>query len=380
MPKNVKLSLLIVLSILMLALAFGAGCVINLNTRVAGLDTNLLNQVWGILSQKYVTPDNVTSVKLNQGAARGMLESLNDPYSAYLNPEAYKLQQSDSAGSFEGIGAQVGLNADRQIIITAPMEGSPAEKAGIKAGDIILGVNGKSIAGLSITETVLLIRGPAGTSVKLQVLHEGADLPVEIEIVRAAITTPSVKYEIRGDILYIKINSFNEQTNKELETVLETVDLKKSTGIVLDLRGNPGGLVTTVVDVASHFLKDGVILTLRDNQGKTDSISVHPNGIYTELPMVVLVDHYSASGSEVLSGALKDYQRAVIAGTVTYGKGSYDSFFQLQDGSAIYLTIGRWLTPLGKEIEGNGITPDYTLTQTGEDGIQWAIDFLKKAK
>jgi carboxyl-terminal processing protease len=381
MPKSVKTSLVIVLSVLLLSLAFGAGCVINLNRQVAGLDTQLLNQAWAVLSQKYVVPDNVTPVKLNQGAIRGMLESLNDPYSAYLNPEAYKLEQSDSAGSFEGIGAQVGLNADRQIIIIAPMESSPAEKAGIKAGDIILSVNGKSIAGLSITETVLLIRGPAGTSVKLQVLHEGAEAPVEIEIVRAAITTPSVKYEMRGDILYLKINSFNEQTNNELEKALETVDLKSANGIVLDLRDNPGGLVSTVVDVASHFIPENkVVLTLRDNEGKTESISTKSKGIYTELPMVVLVNKYSASGSEVLSGALKDYQRAVVAGTVTFGKGSYDSFFQLQDGSAIYLTIGRWLTPQGHEIEGNGITPDYTLTQTGEDGILWAIDYLKKVK
>jgi carboxyl-terminal processing protease len=380
MPNSVKISLIIVLSVLLLSLAFGVGCVINLNKPVGGLDNTLLNEAWAIISQKYVVPDNVTPVKLNQGAVRGMLDSLNDPYSAYLDPEAYKIQQSDSAGSFEGIGAQVGLNADRQIIIIAPMENSPAEKAGIKTGDIILAVNGDSIAGLSITETVLLIRGPAGTSVKLQVLHEGEDTPVEIEIVRAAITTASVKYEIRGDVLYIRINSFNERTNTELETVLESVNLNNASGIVLDLRDNPGGLVTTVVDVASHFLKDGVILTLRDNQGKTESISVHPNGIYTELPMVVLVNKYSASGSEVLSGALQDYQRATIAGAVTYGKGSYDQFFQLQDGSAIYLTVGRWLTPLGNLIEGNGITPDFILTQTGEDEIQWAIDFLKKAR
>jgi carboxyl-terminal processing protease len=380
MPKRVKISLAILLSVLLLSLAFGAGCIININQPVVGLDSSLLNQAWGIISQKYVTPDNVTSTMLNQGAVRGMLQSLDDPYSAYLNPQDYQLEQSSTAGSFEGIGAQVAVNKDKQIIIAAPIENSPAAKAGIKAGDIILAVNGKSIAGLSLTEVVLLIRGPAGTKVKLEILHEGSETPEEIEIIRAAITTPSVKYEMRGDILYLRINSFNEQTNGELQTALEAVDLKNTTGIILDLRDNPGGLVTTVVNVASHFIKEGVIITLRDNQGKTDSISTNPNGIYIELPMVVLVNQYSASGSEVLSGALQDYKRATIAGTVTFGKGSYDQFFQLQDGSAIYLTIGRWLTPSGKEIEGNGITPDYTLTQTGEDEILWAIDFLKKAK
>ena len=379
MPKSVKISLVVVLSILVLSLAFGAGCVINLNAPAGGPDTSLLNQAWGVISQKYVNPDNVSSTLLNEGAVRGMLESLNDPYSAYLDPQAYKLEQSDQAGGFEGIGAQVGLNKDGQIIIIAPIDNSPAAKAGIKTGDIILAVNDKSISGLSLTETVLLIRGPAGTTVKLQILHEGSDTPVDIEIVRAPITTSSVSYEMRGNILYLKISSFNEQTNSELETALEAVDLKNTTGIILDLRDNPGGLVTSVVDVASHFIKEGVIITLRDNQGNTESISTNPNGIFTDLPMVVLVNQYSASGSEVLSGALKDYKRATIAGTVTYGKGSYDSFFQLQDGSAIYLTIGRWLTPNGTEIEGNGITPDYTLTQTGEDGIVWAINFLNNA-
>jgi carboxyl-terminal processing protease len=380
MPKSVKISLVVVLSILLLTLAFGAGCVINLNRPVAGLDTTLLNQAWSILKTNYVVPDNVTSTMLNQGAVRGMLQSLDDPYSAYLNPEAYKLEQSDSAGSFEGIGAQVAVNKDKQIIIAAPMENSPAEKAGIKTGDIILAVDGKSIAGLSLTETVMLIRGPAGTTVKITILHEGSDTPVELEIVRASITSPTVKYEMRGDILYLKISSFNERTDDELKAAFDAIDLNQTTGIVIDLRDNPGGLVTTVVNVASHFIKDGVIITLRDNEGKTESISAQPNGVFTELPMVVLVNQYSASGSEVLSGALQDYKRATIAGTVTFGKGSYDSFFQLTDGSAIYLTIGRWLTPNGKEIEGNGITPDYTLTQTDEDGIQWAIDFLKKEK
>ena len=157
-------------------------------------------------------------------------------------------------------------------------------------------------------------------------------------------------------------------------------NLSNSTGIILDLRDNPGGLVSDVVDVASHFIRAGVIVTLVDNKGDIFSQSVHPNGVFTDLPMVVLVNQYTASGSEVVSGALQDYHRATIAGNTTLGKGSYDSFFQLSDGSAIYLTIGRWLTPDGREIEGKGITPDYVLTQTGEQEIQWAIDFLNKAQ
>jgi carboxyl-terminal processing protease len=223
-----------------------------------------------------------------------------------------------------------------------------------------------------------LIRGPAGTPVKLHILHEGETTPVVLTIVRAKIDSTSVKYSLKENYAYIRISSFNERTNTELETALQALDLKSIGGIILDLRDNPGGLVTTVVGVASHFIKEGVIITLRDNEGKTTSESAKPAGVFTELPMVVLVNQYSASGSEVLSGALQDYKRATIAGTVTLGKGSYDSFFSLSDGSAIYLTIGRWLTPNGREIEGKGITPDYILTETGDNAIQWAVDFLKK--
>jgi carboxyl-terminal processing protease len=382
MPKNVKISLIVVTSILLLSLAFSAGCVINLGTSspVQGLDTNLISQAWSIISSKYVEPSKADPASMNEGAIRGILQSLNDPYSAYLSPNDYKLEQSNFQGSFEGIGAQVALNKENQVIIVAPIENSPAAKAGIKTGDVILEVDGKSTKGLSLTEVVLMIRGKAGTAVKLTILHTGEITPVVISVIRAQINAPSVTSSMKGNAAYIRISSFDQRTNTELQTALQSLDLKNSIGIIIDLRDNPGGLVTTVVDVASHFIKEGTIITLRDNQGKTTSQSANPNGIFTELPMVVLVNQYSASGSEVLSGALQDYKRATIAGVTTLGKGSYDSFFTLSDGSAIYLTIGRWLTPFGREIEGKGITPDVVLTQTGDDEIQWAVEFLNKPK
>jgi carboxyl-terminal processing protease len=309
-----------------------------------------------------------------------MVQALDDPYSAYLSSDEYKVVQSGLRGTFAGIGAQVGLNNANQPVILAPLENSPAAKAGIKTGDIILAVNGESIQGFSLTETVLLIRGPSGTTVKLLVQHQGEITPVEIDVVRAQINAPSVTYQMMGNIAYIEITNFSEDTNDELNAGLQALDLNDSNGIILDLRNNPGGLVSDVVDVASHFIKTGVIVTLVDNQGARFPQSTRPNGVFTDLPIVVLVNQFTASGSEVLSGALQDYHRATIAGNTTLGKGSYDSFFQLSDGSAIYLTIGRWLTPDGREIEGKGITPDYVLTQTGEQEIQWAIDFLNKAQ
>jgi carboxyl-terminal processing protease len=179
-----------------------------------------------------------------------------------------------------------------------------------------------------------------------------------------------------GDVAYIQITNFYEKTNDEFQAALMALNLPHAKGIIIDLRNNLGGYVTAMVDVASHFVDKGVIITLRDNQGKTQSESVNPNGVFTTLPVVVLVNQYSASASEVLSGALQDYGRATIAGVQTFGKGSYDQFFNLSDGSAIYLTVGRWLTPKGREIEGKGITPDQILTQTGDDETQWAVKYL----
>jgi len=380
MPKNFKISLIIILSVLALFFAFAVGWSAGTGTPLFSHQANarLLNQAWLTITHNYVVPSEANSTLLNQGAVMGMVEALNDPYSGYLNPDEYKLAQSSVQGTFSGIGAQVGLNGANQPIILSPFENSPAAKAGIKSGDIILAVNTKSTEGLSLTEVTLLIRGPIGTTVKLLIQHQGETTPVEIDVVRAQINAPSVNYKMMGSVAYIDITSFNENTNNELNTGLQALDLKVSTGIILDLRDNPGGLVSAVVDVASHFIKEGVIITLVDNKGDKSSESANHNGVYTDLPMVVLVNQYTASGSEVLSGALQDYRRATIAGNTTLGKGSYDSFFQLSDGSAIYLTIGRWLTPDGRVIEGKGITPDYTLTQSGDQEIQWAIDFLNK--
>ena len=223
---------------------------------------------------------------------------------------------------------------------------------------------------------MLHIRGPKGTSVRLLILHQGETEPEEIEIVRAEIELPSVYFEMRGDIAYINITYFSERTDEELSPVLESITQEAATGIILDLRSNPGGLLETVVDVASHFLKEGVVVDVVDNQGKHTSSSVKPSEITTDLPMVVLVDNYSASGSEVLAGALQDHGRATIAGTKTYGKGSVNILRQLKDGSGLYITTARWLTPNGRLIEGKGIDPDYELKE-GEDAIQWAIDYLK---
>jgi len=377
MPKNVKVWLLVMVSLLVLALVFGAGCLYTIgNTTSGGVNGALLNQAYGIIHKNYVVPEQVDDTILTQGAVKGMVQSIEDPYSYYLTPTEYELTQGNFQSSFGGIGASISTNDQNQPLIVQTFKDSPAEKAGILPQDVILAVDNVTTEGLTVDQVVSRVRGTIGTPVTLTILHENAQLPVYITITRAEINPSTVNFRKEGDIAYIQITNFYERTNIEFQAALEELDLANCKGIIIDLRNNLGGYVTSMVDVASHFIKEGTIITLRDNQGRTQTESVNPNGTFTDLPVVVLVNQYSASASEVLSGDLQDYQRAAIAGTQTLGKGSYDQFFKLEDGSAIYLTVGRWLTPNGREIEGKGITPDIVLEETGDEAVQWAVDYL----
>ena len=373
--RNIVIPILLVVS---LALSFGAGCALGLGTSPGpsqGLD--VIEQAWNIIFHDYVDKDRLSASTLSQAAIEGMIEAIDDPYTSYLNAEDYQLSLTSLEGEFGGIGAHVTVK-DGQLTIIAPIAGSPADEAGIRAGDIIVEVDGQPTAEMSLAEAVLKIRGPEGTSVRLLILHQGDTEPEEIEITRAKIELPSVRFEMRGDIAYINITHFSRRTSEELSLVLESVSQQMATGIILDLRSNPGGSLEAVVDTASYFLKEGVVVNVVDNQEKQTALEVEPNGVTIDLPLVVLVDNYSASGSEVLAGALQDYGRATIAGTKTHGKGSVNILRPLKDGSGLYITTARWLTPNGRLIEGEGLYPDYELELVGEDAIQWAIDYLRQ--
>jgi carboxyl-terminal processing protease len=373
MSERSKTIIIVLLVAAIVAVSFGTGWVLG-SRRSPYQQLGIVRQVWDIILQDYVDKDQLDAQALAQGAVRGMVEALDDPYTAYLDAAAYELSQKSLEGKFEGIGAHVAAE-DGQVVVISPVADSPADKAGIRAGDLILEVDGQSTEGLSLVEVVLLVRGPKGTVVSLLILHEGDTEPELIDIVRAEVELPSVRFEMRGEIAYINITTFSERTAEELSPVIEEVD-QQAQGIILDLRSNAGGLLDSVIAVASFFLEEGVVVDIVDNEGNHFAYPVEPGGIITGLPVVVLVDEYSASGSEVLAGALQDYGRAVIAGKKTFGKGSANTMHELGDGSALYITYARWFTPEGRLIEGEGLAPDYELELEGEDAIQWAIEYL----
>jgi len=374
MSKRLKVTLIILFSISLLALSFGVGYDLGRSPQSESL--GIIEQAWNIIFTDYVDKDKVDASELKQGAVKGMLEALGDPYSSYLDAETYQLGLSSLEGEIEGIGAQVAIREEK-ITVIAPIADSPADKAGVKAGDIILEINGESTKEMSLAEAVLKIRGPSGTAVKLLIQHQDERQPKAIEIIRAKIELTSVRFEMRGDTALIKITYFSNRTDQELTPIIAGLAGNGAKGIILDLRRNPGGLLDTVVDVFSHFLKEGIAVKVVDNQGRQSTKSTKPSEVTTDLPMVVLVDNYSASGSEVLAGALQDYKRATIAGAKTFGKGSVNLFRQLEDGSGIYITTARWLTPNGRVIEGKGIEPDFQLKEEGEDAVKWAMSYLE---
>ena len=337
---------------------------------------SILSEAWQALNENYVDKSMLDPTKLSQGAVRGMMDSL-DQFSSYASPETHKLEMSNLAGKFEGIGAVISMK-DNQLTVVSPVEDSPAQKAGVKPGDRILEIDGQRTSTMSLVEATFKIRGTAGTTVKLLILHESDSEPVEISIVRAEITGKSVSLEMRDDgFAYIKITQFLQSTGDDLKSALQQALDEGVKGVVLDLRNNPGGLLTASADVTSQFLAMGLVAKVVDSQGMESSVPVKPGGIGTHLPMVVLVNEGSASASEIVAGALQDYGRAKLIGSKTFGKGSVQIIHSLSDGSALHITAYKWLTPFGRPIDGVGLTPDVTSELKDKELVDWAVQYLK---
>jgi carboxyl-terminal processing protease len=371
------------LTVIAVSLLIAAGLVLSFSTgyfmgnqRMTNSESiGTLIQAWDIILDEYVENEGIDVDELAGAAIDGMLEVLDDPYSTYLDAEAYDLSQSGFEGQYEGIGAEVAVT-DNQVVIIATFEGSPAAEVGILAGDIVLEIDGKETTGMTSTEVALLIRGAKGTVVELLVKHQDETEPELISLIRDEIEIDSVSLTMIDDIAYIAVDRFTERTNEELGEVLSEIEQQQAMGIILDLRGNPGGILSSVIDVASRFITDGEIISVVYNNGDEIIYKVNNQETTTELIMVVLVDSFSASGSEVLTGALQDNERAIIIGQTTFGKGSVNMLYELDNGSGIYLTIARWYTPDGNLIEGRGITPDYILELEGDELIDWAVDYI----
>ncbi len=342
-------------------------------------DMSLFWETWDLVKEKYV--NQINDQDLVYGAIKGMVNALGDPYSAFMTPEENKQFEEDMQGSFEGIGAEIGIR-DGVLTIIAPLEGMPAEKAGIKAGDKVIKVNDKSTAEMTLNEAVRLIRGPRGTTVSLTILRNGE--AQEIKIVRNQIDIKSVKLEQKeNNIIYIDINGFLQDTSQEFTIAAAQVLLLNPKGIILDLRNNPGGYLDQAIEVTGWFVDKGEVVVIEEfGDNKQTEHKAFGNASLKKYPLVVLVNQGSASGSEILAGALRDLRSTKLIGEKTFGKGSVQELENLENKSSLRITIAKWLTPNGYSIHEKGLEPDLAMiddpkTEDVDEQLEEAMKILE---
>jgi carboxyl-terminal processing protease len=337
-------------------------------------------ETWDFIHDEYFDQP-LDNERLVEGAIEGMLATLDDPNTVYLSPEHEQAARQALNGNLEGIGAEV-TGENGQIIIVAPFEGSPAEAAGLKQGDILRQADGMDLTGMDVGEAAALIRGPAGTTVLLSIERDGEVFEVEVE--RDVINLPSVRGEILEDnIAYVRLSRFANNTTDNLSDVLEELLGQNPQGIILDLRSNPGGTLTSALSVADEFLPEGPILVERFGNGDEKLFEADDKGQAQDLPMVVLIDGGSASASEVVAGAIHDRDRGTLIGDTSFGKGTVQTWKELSNGGGVRITVARWITPDGEWIHGQGLEPDISVSLPDQiDGeftdtqLQAAVDYL----
>ena len=322
---------------------------------------DLFGQVFDLVKSKYV--EEVKSKDLIEAAINGMLSSL-DPHSGFLVPKSYDDMQVDTKGSFGGLGIEV-TQQDGFVKVVSPMDDTPAYKAGVLAGDFITFVDDKPMLGLSLSEAVEIMRGPVGSTIKLTIVREGLEDPIEVQVIRDVIKLTAARVRIENDVVIMRVTTFNEQTMPNLEdgikAVMEQIGEKEPKGFVLDLRNNPGGLLSEAISVTDLFLDQGEIVSTRDREGKGERYKAIKGDIAEGKPLVILINAGSASASEIVAGALQDHRRAIVLGTKSFGKGSVQSVLPMGQSGGIRLTTARYYTPSGRSIQALGVTPDIFL-------------------
>lgn len=352
------------------------------------VDLSLFWDVWQRLEGDYLDKSALDQEKMVYGAIKGITQSLGDPYTVFLEPGENKRAKEDLDGSFGGVGIQLGYK-DRRLAVIAPLKGTPAEKAGVKAGDLILRIVDEQeevdqeTTGISLPEAVNLIRGPKGQPVTLTLFSEEEEKPREVEIVRGTIIVPSVEVEFinakDAKIAHLKLMRFGERTSREWEEAVGEINATDCAGVILDLRNNPGGYLNGAVFIASEFLKSGVVVK-QEGKRETKTYSVNRRGKLLDYPLSILVNKGSASASEIVAGALRDRGRAKTVGEKTFGKGTVQEAQDLPGGAGLHITTARWLLPSGTWIGEEGIEPDYSVEldeeREGDEQLEKAIEVL----
>ncbi|HEV8457504.1 MAG TPA: S41 family peptidase [Methylomirabilota bacterium] len=360
--RHVKKVVTISALLLLLTLSLGGGVASKSNDSAATYENlKLFTEVLSIIQSQYV--DEVPPKDVIYGAIKGTLRGL-DPHSSFLDPEMYREMQVETSGSFGGLGIEITLKDD-VLTVVAPIEGTPAYRAGIQSGDRIVKIEGLSTKDMQLTDAVKRMRGKPGSKVTISIVREGWAEPKDFPIVREQIRVQSVKSaDLEPGIEYVRLRQFQEQTANDLEAALEKLIKNgkggKMQGLVLDLRNNPGGLLTSAVEVTEKFLDGGKLVVYTEGRVRNQNMRFQANAkrVFSDFPMVVLVNQGSASASEIVAGALQDWGRAVVLGTQSFGKGSVQTIIPLSDGSGLRLTTAKYYTPKGRSIHGKGITPD----------------------
>jgi carboxyl-terminal processing protease len=344
-------------------------------------------EVWDRLQASYVDKSKLDSSKMVYGAIQGMVAAIGDPYTVFLPPDDQKRSKEDLGGEFEGVGIQIGFKGS-QLAVMAPLDGSPAQKAGVQAGDFIIGIKDDakkldtSTSGMTLPDAVNAIRGTAGTKVTLLLTRAGQDKPITVEIERKKIDVPSVVLTYEGSnkqVAHLKLMKFGEQTNGEWDKAVQQIQINKPNAVILDMRNNPGGFLNGAVFIASDFVKSGTIVSRQDGQGNKQDLNALGKPRLQNITLIVLVNKGSASASEIVAGALKDYSRGKIVGDSTFGKGTVQESIELGN-AGIHITTEKWLTPKGTWVHGTGLEPDVKVADdpnTPEDEqLQKALELL----